>query len=153
MTKKIELPDWIIKATGRAAHMFFLNAWKITAQPIQSQENPARNEDNNGLAKFNTQYLTATLFFDPALEPDEEGQEVVFHEVLHLVFGPMRDAVSHIVGCTSGLDEDRDRLMALYDGTEEQLITVLVRGMIQDFDTTSWLAKGELIKETEEKPQ
>jgi len=132
------VPEFVDVIVSRVAHLFFLNAWHITVRSEDDPPRPSGHEDCDGLTAMNTDYFEARMYFDSGLEPTAEGFEVVIHEVLHLVFAPMRDAVHHIASFIT-LEEDRERLVAQYERVEEQLVTILARGLVQNVDIAAWL--------------
>ena len=132
------VPDWIVNFIGKAANMFFLNSWTIHARAHDDPSRPEGNESSDGLASFNTRYMTADLYLDTRLEPDAYGCEVVLHEVLHPVFGEMRDTVAQIIARVSNDAFEQLKIQEQYDLAEERLITVLARGMVKQFDMQLW---------------
>jgi hypothetical protein len=138
---KNTVPEWIMNLAGKFASMFFLDGWIIKAHAHDDPSRPEGNEAADGLASFNTRYKTADLYFDTRLDKDEYGCEVVMHEVLHPVFGEMRDTVNHIIEFC--MEDDRAKFQSLYDGAEEKLITTLARGMSKSFDLKQWADKNE----------
>lgn len=126
MTERRDVPEWLILAVNDCRRLVGVgDEWHIT---ITVTDAPAGRRDMDGAADVDPVYMNARLEFAPTLKNDQDGYQVILHEVLHIALAPLYQAAGH--GFNRLANDAAAALNQVYNDQEEAVIQKISRALM-----------------------
>lgn len=117
-------PTWLLDYLQETRRLFGVgDEWHIFPVMV---EQPGEKEFN-GETNYDTAYLNATIKFDDELKNDDEGQQVIMHEVLHVALWELWQTFDYLCGRLP--KKERKLARRIWHDAEERTIQRTVRAM------------------------
>jgi hypothetical protein len=120
-------PEWIIRHVQDARDLFGIGGpeWHIY---VELNDRPNGSDSYNGFASVDYRYLNANIEFNRGLEDDEVGQQVIYHEVLHISHQVVDDVALDAINRLPEAEQEIYR--QLYKDAVEQFIQRVSRSIV-----------------------
>lgn len=113
-----DVPKDVIKSCKRYLELFQLHDWVVI---LRVQDAPGGDESNYGSCWADPPTLRAGIDIQRGIQ-EEDIDETVFHEVLHIVFSPIQHSWGRTIELLERDKEKRDVYQTWIDDNVEQLV-------------------------------
>lgn len=118
------LPNWLIEHLQATRQLFGVgDEWHIFPVLVQQPG----DKEFGAVTDYDTAYLNAVIKFDDDIRNNDQGQQVVLHEVLHIALYELAQTFEYALKLlpTNG----RDLFSAMWQDAEERTIQRITRAM------------------------
>jgi hypothetical protein len=120
------VPQWMIETIQEARDLYGVGGaeWNIT---VSVSDKPGGKSDASGYAKTDSIYKNAHIELSCDLKDDEDGRQIIHHEIFHVAHSEVKDMVNHMI---DNVDEDKQEFfIGLFDNVCERMVQTVTRSI------------------------